>query len=58
MGKKLLIVDFDTPIVRAATMCQTTYVATDTRTGAEFPVKTQKGFLEKINPEFHKISFL
>ena len=53
MSKKLLIVDFDTPIVRSAMIAQTNYVAIHQDTGDEFPIQTQKGFLEKIAPEFH-----
>ena len=54
MSKKLLIVDFDTPIVRSASMCQTNYVAVHIDTGNEYPVQSQKAFLQKINPEYHK----
>ena len=54
MSKKLLIVDFDTPIVRSASMCQTNYVAVHVDTGNEYPVQSQKAFLQKINPEYHK----
>ncbi len=51
MSKKLLIVDFDTPIVRCAAMAQTNYVAIHNATGEEYPVQSQKKFLEKIAPE-------
>lgn len=53
MSKKLLIIDFDTPIVRCASMCQTSYVAINKITGEEYPVQSQKAFLEKIDPKFH-----
>lgn len=52
MSKKLLIVDFDTPIVRCAALAQTNYVAIHEDTGEEYPVQSQKKFLEKIAPEY------
>lgn len=52
MGKKLLILDWDTPIVRAASMCQTTYVAKHKESGIEIPTKTQKAFKETIQKEY------
>lgn len=52
MGKKLLVLDWDTPVVSAAAMCQNTYVAKHKESGIETPVKSQKAFKAKIDKKY------
>lgn len=44
MKKKTLIIDFDTPIVRAAAVCQNNYMVRHKKTGAKKPFPSKKQF--------------
>lgn len=46
--KKKLVVDFDTPIISAAAVCQYNYIAKHSETGDEIPIESKKKFFEKF----------